>query len=132
MAILKLDINLSLVANLQRPNRKYGFIWNILYQNLDTILISLIRSHRWYKPVMRIMLLLYHGVENAKLIALINEWTATATMTSSSEYTYPESSKTSGPKSRSSEAAGERSPPRALTPTETGSGTSASASPRKE
>jgi hypothetical protein len=44
---------------------------------------------RWYKPVMRILLLLYQGVENGKLQALITEWTATATMTSSSEYTYP-------------------------------------------
>jgi hypothetical protein len=38
---------------------------------------------------MRIMLLLYHGVENGKLMALIREWASTATMTSSSEYTYP-------------------------------------------
>jgi hypothetical protein len=38
---------------------------------------------------MRILLLLYQGVENGKLQALITEWTATATMTSSSEYTYP-------------------------------------------
>jgi hypothetical protein len=44
---------------------------------------------RWCKPVMRILLLLYHGVENAKLLTLITDWTATATMTSSSEYTYP-------------------------------------------
>ncbi len=39
--------------------------------------------------MMRIMLLLYHGVENGKLMALIREWASTATMTSSSEYTYP-------------------------------------------
>lgn len=113
----------AVIANLQRPNRKYGFIWNVLYQNLDTVLISLIRSHRWTKPVMRILLLLYHGVENGKLVHLITEWIATATVTSSSDYTYPESSNTSGPKSRSSEAAGV---------TETGSLTSASDSQHKD
>ena len=45
----RLDLNqsrLCFAANLQRPNRKFGFIWNILYQNFDTILISLIRSHK--------------------------------------------------------------------------------------
>jgi len=94
----------AVIAQLQRPSKQNSFIWYLLYQNFDAILLSLIHEHRWSKDVAEIIRLIFHNVDMAILRKSLQDWMIANTI-SSSEPTYPGSSEPgSGSRSNSSSA----------------------------
>jgi len=81
----------AVIAQLQRPSKQNSFIWYLLYQNFDAILLSLIHEHRWSKDVAEIIRLIFHNVDMAILKKSLQDWMIANTI-SSSEPTYPGSS----------------------------------------
>ena len=81
----------AVIAQLQRPSKQNSFIWYLLYQNFDAILLSLIHEHRWSKDVAEMIRLIFHNVDMAVLRKSLQDWMIANTM-SSSEPTYPGSS----------------------------------------
>ena len=54
----------------QRPSRQYGFIWYILYQNFDSLLLTLIRAHRYNSFIRPTPLYTIHPIHNTPFIPL--------------------------------------------------------------
>lgn len=91
----------ALIAQLQRPSKQNSFIWYLLYQNFDAILLSLIHEHRWSKVVAEIIRLMFNNVDIDILKKSLQDWMISNTI-SSSEHTYPGTSELSRSRSNSS------------------------------
>jgi len=98
----------ALIAQLQRPSKQNSFIWYLLYQNFDAILLSLIHEHRWSKDVAEIIRLMFYKVDIDILKKSLQDWMISNTA-SSSEPTYPGSSEP-GSRSRSNSSSNGSNP----------------------
>jgi len=78
----------AVIANLQKPSERYGFVWYLLYQNFDTVVINLCKAHRCTEQVMKIIILLYKGVETWKIKHHLMDWICQSISSSES---YPDS-----------------------------------------
>jgi len=92
----------ALIAKLQQPSRHYSFIWYLVYQNFDGILLSLINEHQWSRDVAEIIRLMFNNVEIDLLKKSLQDWMITASISSSDPTgTYPGSSEPSRSRSNS-------------------------------